>query len=80
MVLWVLSDASYLSEQNAKSRAGGLFFLSDKVTTSTKPPMQKPTMNGVISRLEKTIKNIMSSAMEAEVAAAYENSREACAM
>ena len=29
MVLWTESDASYLSEINARSRAGGLFYLSD---------------------------------------------------
>ena len=78
MVLWVSSDASYLSEPRARSRAGGLFFLSDKVSTTQKPPIQKPKPNGVITCLAKIIKNIMSSAMEAEVAAAYENAREAC--
>ena len=77
MVLWISSDASYLSEPNAKSRAGGLFFLSDKVLSHNQP-MQKPRSNGIIACLAKTIKNIMSSAMEAEVAAAYENAREAC--
>ena len=41
MVLWISSDASYLSEPNAKSRAGGLFFLSDKVLSHNQL-MQKP--------------------------------------
>ena len=30
MVLWTESDASYLSETNIRSRAGGLFYLSDR--------------------------------------------------
>ena len=36
MVLWVWRDASYLSEPNAKSWVGGLFFLSNKVTSPKK--------------------------------------------
>ena len=64
MTLWVVSDASYLSEANARSRAGGLFFLSDKVKTPTNAPITPPKPNGVISCVAKILRNIMSSAME----------------
>ena len=78
MILWTHSDASYLSEPNSKSRAGGLFFLSDDVKNPGKPPQQQPKLNGIVACLAKIIRQIMSSAMEAEVCAAYENAREAC--
>ena len=80
MVLWVSSDASYLSEMQAKSRAGGLLFLRNKINTQGKKPPQTPEPNGVFACLAKIIKNIMSSAMEEEVAAAYVNAREAYPM
>ena len=80
MTLWVVSDASYLSEDKARSRTGGLFFLSDRVETPGTPPTKLPTSNGIIACNAKILKNIMSSAMEAEVAAAYENAKEACPM
>ena len=80
MVLWAMSDASYLSEPNAKSRAGGLFFLSNNIENPGTPPKTPPKLNGIVGCLAKIIRQIMSSAMEAEVCAAYENAREACPM
>eukprot|EP00804_Cyclotella_cryptica_P026099 CCRYP_013955-RF/>CCRYP_013955-RF protein AED:0.47 eAED:0.47 QI:0/-1/0/1/-1/0/1/0/203 len=69
MILTVHSDASYLSEPKARSRAGGHFFLSDN---SSIPPN-----NGTILNIAHIIKNVMSSATEAELAALYINAREA---
>ena len=69
MILTVHSDASYLSEPKARSRAGGHFFLSDN---SSIPPN-----NGAILNIAHIIKNVMSSATEAELAALYINAREA---
>ena len=77
MILWTASDASYLSESNARSQAGGIFFLSDNLQDPTQPPKQQPTMNGVVYALAKIINNVMSSAMEAEVAATYLTAKEA---
>ena len=70
MVLAVHSDASYLSESNARSRAGGHFFLS-----SDEPI--PPDTNGAILSIAQIIKAVMSSAAEAELAALYINAREA---
>jgi hypothetical protein len=69
MILAVHSDASYLSEPKARSRAGGHFFLS---TNAEMPPN-----NGAILNLARVIKNVMASATEAELAALYINAREA---
>jgi len=69
MVLLVHSDASYLSEPKARSRAGGHFFLSSNTAD--------PTNNGAGLNLAQLIKAVMSSAAEAELGALYINVREA---
>ena len=38
MILYIQSDASYLSEPRSRSRAGGHYFLSDKHPYMTAPP------------------------------------------
>ncbi len=63
MVLAVHSDASYLSEPKAHSRAGGHFFLSSDTTI--------PPNNGTVLSIAHIIKNVMSSATEAELAGLY---------
>ena len=63
------SDASYLSETKARSRAGGHFFMSND---STDPPN-----NGAVLTIAQIIKNVMSSAAEAELGALFINCREA---
>ena len=69
MVLALHSDASYLSEREARSRAGGHFFLS------ANDPI--PTNNGAILTTAQVIKHVMSSAAEAELGALYINARHA---
>jgi len=69
MVLAGHSDASYLSESKARSRAGGHFFLA-----SNSP---YPDNNGAVLTVAKIIKAVMSSAAEAELGALYINCREA---
>ena len=70
MILKVHSDASYLSESEARSRAGGYFYLGDK--------HNKITNNGPIHILAKIIKNVVSSAAEVEIAAIFMNAKDAC--
>ena len=77
MILHVASDASYLSESNARSRAGALFFLGSNPTNPEQPPSTQPKMNGVIHALAKIINAIMSSAMEAEIGATFLAAKEA---
>ena len=69
MVLVVHSDASYLSEPKARSRAGGHFFMSSDTAD--------PENNGAVLNLAQIIKAVMSSAAEAELGALYINAREA---
>ena len=71
MILHVHTDASYLSEPEAKSRYGGFHFLGDK-DNYTK-------LNGPILSLAKMIKNVVSSAAEAELAGIFNNAKEAAA-
>jgi hypothetical protein len=63
MVLEVHKDASYLSNPNARSRAGGHFFLSSNTPI--------PPNNGEVLNIAHIIKNVMSSATEAELAGSY---------
>jgi hypothetical protein len=77
MVLHIHSDASYLSEPKARSRAGGHYFLSDLSTDPTVPPTSTPVLNGPIYTLSKIMRNVMGSAAEAEIGATYINGQEA---
>ena len=69
MILAVHSDAGYLNEKNARSRAGGHFYLSNN--------SKFPPNNGAIHNVAKIIKAVMSSAAEAELGALYINARKA---
>ena len=59
MILAAHSDASYLSEANARSRVGGHFFCSFDISD--------PPNNGAILNISKLLKAVMSSAAEAEL-------------
>ena len=69
MVLSVHFDASYLSERNARSRAEGHHYLSNDKPT--------PPNNGAVLNLSQIIKNVMSSAAEAELGALFINAKSA---
>ena len=70
MILALHSDASYLSEPGAKSRAGGHFYFKDKT--------DRERNNGAILTLSKIIKHGMSSASEAGTAALFLNCMQGC--
>jgi hypothetical protein len=69
MVLAIHSDASYLSEPKARSRAGGHFFMSENDID--------PNDNGAVHTVAKIIKAVMSSAAEAELAGLFINAKTA---
>jgi hypothetical protein len=69
MVLAVHSNASYFSEPKAQCQAGGYFFLSSNTTV--------PPNYGVLLYIAHTIKNVMSSETEAELAGLYIMARKA---
>jgi hypothetical protein len=70
MILHIHSDASYLSENEAKSRAGGFFYMGN--TTKN----DKKLTNGAILIVSKVLKHVMSSAAEAEIGAVFINAKE----
>ena len=69
MVLAGHSNASYLSKSNARSRAGGHFFMSKNVKTLPN--------NGEVFAILQIIKAVMSLAAEAKIGAPYINCHEA---
>ena len=69
MKLAAHSDASYLSEPKARSRAGGQFFLSSDSSV--------PHNNGAVLNIAHIITHVMSLATEAKLAALYIIAREA---
>ena len=74
MVLHVESDASYLSETDAKSRAAEYHYLSSDPNGQNVP---YPPINGPVLVTSKIIKETISSAAEAELAALFHNRQDA---
>ena len=65
MKLSVHSDASYLTEPKARSRSGGHFYMT---TNEDNLPN-----NGAVLTVAQIIKNVMTSAADAEIGALYIN-------
>jgi len=78
MILHVESDASYLSEPKARSRAAGFFYLSDQCPNITNPDAPSPKLNGAVLVNSKIMKEVVSSAAEAEFGTLFYNGKEAC--
>jgi hypothetical protein len=70
MILHIHSDASYLSESESKSRAGGCFYMGN----ATKH--DKNLTSGAILIVSKLLKRVMSSAADAEIGAVFVNAKE----
>ena len=65
MILYVDSDAAYLVEQGAKSRAGGYYYLVNH---------HNPKIDGPVYCLCTLIKTVISTAAESELGALFLNS------
>jgi hypothetical protein len=76
MQLYNHSDASFLSETRARSRAAGHFFLSSKPINPKQPPAAIPPLNGPIHTMCKIIDVVVGSAAEAEIGAGYLNGQD----
>jgi hypothetical protein len=72
MVLAIHSDAGYLNESKAQSRAGGHFFLYSDI--------QNPPNNGAVLTFAQIIDAVMLSAAEAKLEALFINAKEAAHM
>ena len=77
MILHVVINVSYLCEERACSRAGGHFFLANRLVENGDKPPTLPTNNGAIHTLCQIIKTVMSSAEEAEIGATFLNAKDA---
>jgi len=77
MLLAVESDASYLSVIKARSRAAGFYFLSNR-RSSTADPAEPYKANGAVHVLCHIMREVLSSAAEAELGALFHNGKEAC--
>jgi hypothetical protein len=69
MVLHVHSEASYLSEPKARSRVGGLHYLSSPPRNLQQPPSPNdppPPLNGAILVISNIMKQVLASASKAE--------------
>ena len=69
MILKIHSDASYLTESGARSRVGGYFYMGDNENIIQN--------NGAIHIIAKIIKNVVSSAAEAEITGVFINAKAA---
>jgi hypothetical protein len=72
MILAIHSDAGYLNETKAQSRAGGHFSLSSDV--------QNPPNNGAVLTIAQIIDVVMLAVAEAELGALFINAKEAMHM
>ena len=77
MHIWIHSDASYLNEPKAHSRAGDNFYLSDKPNLTIKATDLPPTLNDPILVNRKFIDAFMSFTQELETGSGYINVRDA---
>jgi hypothetical protein len=74
MILHVESDASYLSEPNAKSRYAGYHYLSDDPKRTN---ILYPKLNAPVLVSTNIIKETVASAAEAELAGLFHNAQDA---
>ena len=70
MILHIYSDASYISEPEARSRARGYFFLGPNYKT---PIQEMPPENRPVHVECSIMRNVMASATEAELGGLFEN-------
>jgi hypothetical protein len=70
MILHIHSDASDLSENEAKIRAGGFFYMGNTNKND------KKLTNRAILIVSKVLKHVMSSAAEAEIGGVFINAKE----
>eukprot|EP00957_Ditylum_brightwellii_P211628 15366396-Ditylum_brightwellii.AAC.1 len=71
MTLHIHSNASYLSAPQARSKAGGQFFLSAKPINPKNPRDTKVPLHRPVHSVYTVIRNIMALAAEAKIWALY---------
>jgi hypothetical protein len=79
MYLHIHSNASYLSEAKSRSRTGGTFFLISRPpdpAETPSPTATPPLYNDSIHTISSMMRNVMASAIEAELSAVFQNTRD----
>jgi len=76
MILYIDSNALYLSLPLGKSRAGGFFYLSKRQTKPKEKSTSLILLNGAVFVLCTRLKHVMASAAEAEVGSLFMNCQE----
>ena len=71
MTLHIHSYASFLSEPRSMIRAGGYHYLGTASEYPKNPPPKQPPLNGTIHAECTTMRNVLASAMEAELGAIF---------
>jgi hypothetical protein len=74
MILHIHSDTSHLSDNEAKSRDGGFFYMGNTNKND------KKLTNGAILIVSKALKHVTSSAAEAEIGAVFINAKESAVL
>ena len=80
MVLWVDSDASYLSAPKGRSRMAGYHYLSDAPADPSRAPTATdphPPPNGAVEVTCQIMREVLSSAAEAELGGLFLNGKTA---
>ena len=67
MILNIHSDAIFLLEPKACSRAGGHYFLSSISVYTNKPTIQPPHLNGTLLIIYRIMRNVMGHASESKI-------------
>ena len=75
MLLHLDSDTAYLVQHNARSRGYDSFYISNTPASKSTKPVHTP--NGAILNKCSTLKNVMLSAVEAEVGPIFNDPRAA---
>ena len=70
IIICVYSDASYISEPEARSRAGGYFLLGPNSKT---PIQDMPLENGPVRVECSIVRNVVASSTEAELGGLFQN-------
>jgi hypothetical protein len=70
MILIIHSDSSYLSEREAKSQAGGVFYMGSNTDKANR------LTNDAILIISTVLKHVMSLSAEAEIGAVFLNNKE----
>jgi hypothetical protein len=80
MVLHVDSDVSYLSETKARSRVAGYHYLSSAPPATPHINQPLPPLNGSVHILCQILREVVSSAAEAELVGCFHNGKDATAL